>query len=313
MNQLDRESLKEEEMTTKVKTIRICVAIISCLCAAATFSCKKEASDTRPVIAVSINPQRFLLEKIAGDDFAIETVLPHGENPETFDPSMSVRKAVEDADIYFTTGYLAFEGNLLFNNNNTTKFVDTSEGIEPVYGTHDHVTGNKLFLTGEGQKRASADPHIWTSVKNAKVMVKNMTRALAELNPEGAAEYQRRSDLYIAHLDSLDDAIASELDTITGRSFIVWHPSLSYFARDYGLEQIAVGHETKEPSAGGLKQVVDYARKDSVKVFFYQESLDSRTAEALGAGIGATMHIIDPLAYDWESTIATVVDALHSN
>lgn len=299
-------------MTTKATTARICAAMIGCLCAT-TFSCKKHAVDSRPVIAVSINPQRYLIEQIAGDDFVIETVLPHGENPETFDPSMSVRKAVEDADIYFTTGYLAFEGNLLFNNKNTTKFIDTSVGIEPVYGTHDHVTGNKLFLTGEGQKRASADPHIWTSVKNAKVMVTNMTRALVELNPDHAEEYQRRSERYLAHLDSLDNAIAAELDTIPGRSFIVWHPSLSYFARDYNLDQISVGHETKEPSAGGLRQVVDSARKDSVKVFFYQESLDSRTAEALGASIGATMHIIDPLAYDWESTLTNVVSALHSN
>lgn len=272
---------------------------------------KKEApADDRPVVVVSMNAQRQMLEQIAGDDFQIHTLMPNGENPETFDPSAASRKLVADADMYFSTGYLTFEGNLSLNSKSVTKFIDTSIGIEPIYGTHGAPRKTTGFLSGEERKRSEADPHVWASVKNAQLMAANMVRGLSTLKPENAGQYIARAKTYIAHLDSLDHALAAQLDTVDMKSFLVWHPSLSYFARDYGLNQIAIGHEAKEPSASGMREVINEAKDNGIRTFFYQKSLDSRKAEAIGASIGATMVVIDPMAYDWEGTLKEVANAI---
>lgn len=297
-------------MKSRIIARTILFAAISVGILSSFISCEKKPSDERPVMMVSINPQRQMLEQIVGDGVRIVTLLPNGENPETYDPSAADRKAVADADMYFSTGYLTFEGNLALNNGSVTNFVDVSQGIEPVYGTHGHNHGSTLFLTGEDSKRSEADPHVWTSVRNAKTMVNNMANALARTYPDSANVYLRRAEAYNARLDSLDRSFAAMLDTAAFKSFMVWHPSLSYFARDYDLEQIAIGHETKEPSATGLKSVIDHAKKEKVKVFFYQQSLDSRKAEAIGASINARMEKIDPLNYDWEGTLTAVADAI---
>jgi zinc transport system substrate-binding protein len=274
-------------------------------CCVAVGACKADDSDSRPVLAVSIEPQRYILEQIVGDDYRITVMMPNGENPETFEPSMSKHIDVANAQAYFTIGNLPFETTIAASSPTGLNIVCTSQGIVPVYGTHAHAHAHT-----DGATDHTADPHFWVSVANARTMARNMLQAILELKPDSAQVYIDRFNRYDAHLDSLNQTFASRLSNIPSKAFLVWHPSLSYFARDYSLEQIAIGQENKDASLSALRSTIDEARADSVKVFFYQRDLDDRQAETINAEIGSRLIPILPTSYQWEQQLTNIVDEL---
>lgn len=273
------------------------ICVLACAVLAMAGCANRSGSGDKPVLAVSIEPQRAILEQLAGDNFKVVTVLPAGANPETFDPTLTQRMAMADAEAYFTIGYLPFENVLA---GESKYVVDVSKGIDPVMGTHSH--GDHVHI--------EADPHVWTSLRNGKVLAANMANTLKKLDPENADVYADRLRALEQELDSLDAVVGMKLADSGAKSFAVWHPSLSYFARDYGLKQISVGQESKEASPSALKSVINAAMADSVRVFFYQKAYDSRQAQSLNAEIGSRLVEINPLAGDWEAEIIRIADEI---
>lgn len=258
------------------------------------------------VIAVSIEPERALLEQIVGDRFAVKTLLPSGANPETFEPTIKTTREVNDAEAYFSLGALPFEAKISSSLPASVAQANITRGIAPIFGTHDH-DGEEEH---EGHHHVSADPHTWTSVKNARIMAKNMLDELVLLDPEGKEYYTNRYNKLDAHLDSLDHAFAERLKKMSGKSFAVWHPSLSYFARDYGLNQISVGFENKEISPSRMASVAEHAREHNVRVLFFQKEYDSRQVSTLSNELGIKVITINPLDYEWERQLDNIVSEL---
>lgn len=271
-------------------------------------SCSSAPTESK-IVTVSIDPQKYLLEQITGDRVEVRCLLSGSANPETYDPTvthlMNLRKSLG----YLRMGNIGFEAALLDKirqANPELPIYNTSAGVELITGTHSH--------SHDGVTHSEADPHTWSSVKNAKIIVKNMLDAMIEIDPDNKAYYLKNYNRYAAHLDSLDNAITAKLAPVTGSAFMVWHPSLSYFARDYGLEQIVVGNaEHKDISANQLKKTIDHAREHGADVFFTQKDFDSRQVNAVNDEIGAWEVSINPMAYDWESEITSIANALTNN
>lgn len=270
---------------------------------AALPGCRREES--RPTLTASIEPLRFIVEQIAGDNFEVTSLMGNGANPETFEPSMSKRMALDRSQAFFISGYLPFEMSLNGSLPGSVTTVDTSEGLELIYGTHNHGHDDS-----GGDAGSLPDPHTWMSLRNAKVIAANVAHALCEIDPAHSDDYEARLHTLVTRIDNADAAIAAKLRTMPRRSFAVWHPSLSYIARDYGLEQISVGSETKEASVSRLRHIIDEAVADSVDVFFFQREFDSRQAESISRRIGSRMVTIDPQAYDIINEITKITDEL---
>ncbi|MDE6397187.1 MAG: zinc ABC transporter substrate-binding protein [Muribaculaceae bacterium] len=273
----------------------------------ALSGCKSE-TDEHPTLVVSVEPQQAILEEIVGDRFNVVSVLQPGSNPETFEPTMKTRREIDGAKAFFTTGNLPFEEMLSASLPEGVMEVNVTTGITPLYGTHGHSHGHGH---DHGHGEAEVDPHVWASVKNARVIARNMFDAVLTLDPAGEMYYRPRYEALDNRLDSLDLVFSAQLSApIMIRSFVVWHPSLSYLARDYGLEQISVGFENKEMPASHLAKIIDEAKMDAVKVFFFQQEYDSRQAETLNERMGTRLVTINPRAYEWEKELKKVVDAL---
>lgn len=274
----------------------------------ATAGCVKsgDSSPTKPVLAVSIEPQRAVLAEIAGSGYDIVTLLPGGADPESFDPSVNLRRQAADAEIYFATGAFPFEQT--FAEAAGEKASLATDAVDLIYGTHDHGHGHDEGEECEGHHGHGApDPHIWTSPANLRAMAREMTGKLSALKPDSAGIYRQRSDIFENRLDSLDAYIRPR---ISGKAFAVWHPSLSYLARDYGMHQHAMGLEGREMSARQVRQVIDGARADSVRVFFVESASEATRARAIADGIGARVVQINLLAPDWENQLRTIADEL---
>lgn len=294
---------------TRISRLYILILLLPAL----LWSCGNSRHDNaKPVLAVSLAPESRLLEALAGDGYEIVTVLENGANPELFETPMARRVAVDRSRVYFKNGGLPFEDAILATLPDSVRVVDLSEGITPIFGTHSHhhghdEDGHEEHDAHEGE---GFDPHIWTSVKNARVMASNMARVLIDLDPSQADAVNSRLAALDARLDSIDRTVAARLDSAGADKFLVWHPSLSYFARDYGLTQIAVGQEAKEVPVGRLKEIIDTAAADSITTFFFQKEYDSRQAETVSRELGISYETIDLLSRDWLEELNKITDVL---
>lgn len=259
----------------------------------------------KPVITVSIQPQKFLLEQIVGDKIDVRCLLANGGNPESYEPSLTHLMNLEGSEAYFKMGNIGFESAIIDrirNNNPDLKIFNTSDSIRLIIGTHGDCSAH-----GHSHE---VDPHTWSSVKNGKIIAANMYRAMINMDPANEKTYTKNYDRLVLKLDSLDNRIDSLLRDKRGSAFMVWHPSLSYFARDYDLEQISIGVEGKEASVQRIQTKIDDAKKRNARIFFAQKDFDSRQASVISRETGAEIVDINPLNYEWDKELYEIAVAL---
>lgn len=266
------------------------------LCLVAVFStgCQQAIDESVPTVAVSIEPQRAILEAVAGERCRVVCLMGEGSNPETFEPTMSQLRDVEGATLYLSMGGIGGEEALLSRlDDGRLTIVDCTAGIERLQGGH----GNE------------ADPHVWTSVANCKRMATIMLNALVKLSPANADYFTSRHDQYQAHLDSLDNALRSELASSRGKTFAVWHPSLAYFARDYDLQQVAID-DGREPSAVILAERIAAIAKSGATLLVVQPQYDGRQSLVLNNDLHLRVVEYNPMSADWENQLKTIAHAI---
>ncbi len=292
---------------------RIVLTII--IYAAAMCACVSDGDADR-VLSVSIEPQRYLLERIAGPEWTVSTVLSKGADPENFDPSMSTMVRTARSKAYFTIGLGGFEEELtrrIAEASPDVVFTDASAGIERLQGTHQsglahHDCDHEGHV--HGHNHGDADPHIWTSVANMKKIAANMAATLCRIDTAGARGYMRRLSAVDAQLDSLDAQIAACLAGKEGRAFMVEHPSLSYFANDYGLTQIALGAEGKELSAAAIREGIDHGRAEGATVLFTEPQTGTGRVGQIIKAVASKEVKVNTLAYNWPNEIIRIAEAV---
>ncbi|NLA61704.1 MAG: zinc ABC transporter solute-binding protein [Bacteroidales bacterium] len=276
--------------------------------------CNTVGSD-KPTVSVTIEPQRYFVEQIGGDNFKVNTIVPAGTSPETYDPTPSQMVALGKSSVYFMVGYLGFEnawGKTLAENNTGVIVVNTSneisliegENLENVIGGHQHH---------DGHNHQGVDPHVWSSPKSVLIMADNMLNALVMADVENQKEYRDNFKALQEEIIATDKKIAALLENAPVKSFIIYHPALAYFARDYNLTQYSIEFEGKSPSPQQLKQMIDFAQEQGVKTIFVQKGFDMKNAESLAKEVGASIHSIDPLSYNWSEELIKIAEILSEN
>jgi zinc transport system substrate-binding protein len=260
------------------------------------------SATSRPVITVTIEPQRYFVEAVAGERFTVVSMVPKGSSPETYDPTPQQLVNLGKSAAYLRIGYIGFEvawfDKLCQNAPQMDQF-DLSAGIRPIYERHEEDADHPVGI----------EPHIWMSAANAAVLVDNTQAALTALDGAHAAEFAARADSLkqvIAHTDSVVRSLVP-----AGGAFLIYHPSLSYFARDYGLQQISIEEGGKEPSPAHLKALIEQSRTAQPKVIFVQPEFDVRNARTLAKDLDVHIVTVNPLSYDWADEMIRVAQALH--
>lgn len=291
---------------------RAAIAVAAFTAAIILVACNV-AREKKPTIAVSILPQKYLLEKLVGDKYQVVCLLPQGTNPETFEPNAAHLIDLESSDAYFKIGNIGFElaiSNRLQSNNPELAIFDNSNGIEFITDSHDLNHDHDADEGDEHHHSHEIDPHVWSSVRNAKIIATNMLNALMSIDSDNAntyiANYKELSD----SLELLDEKIDSILAPVKGAKFAVWHPSLSYFARDYGLQQVSLQTAGKEESIRGLKEKLDIMASDSIRVFLYQAEFDNRQAEAIASQYDVNAVAINPMNGRWNEELIHTANAI---
>ncbi|MGL5787158.1 MAG: metal ABC transporter solute-binding protein, Zn/Mn family [Bacteroidales bacterium] len=272
------------------------------------LSCNRSHNPKR-TIAVTIQPQKYFAERLAGDKFDIFCVVPSGSSPESYDPSASLVLQLGKSDAYFKVGELGFElawMDKIQHNNPDLKIFDLSQGIEPVVGTHMCIHDED---DSHSHEISSTDPHYWNSPKEVKIMLQNMCNAFIELDPENEDYYKNNLKTILEEVEDVDSEIQSILTNNKSSAFLIYHPALSYFARDYGLKQLSIEENGKEPTPNHLKNLIDSARTNNIHVIFVQREFDTNNAAVIAGETQSMIIEIDPLNYNWKHEMIRIANA----
>ncbi|MBQ5843577.1 MAG: zinc ABC transporter substrate-binding protein [Alistipes sp.] len=278
------------------KTLYLFIYIALCICFTSCIETKKEVEKER--IYVSIAPIKPLVEAIVGDDFDIEILVPAGASPETFEPTAKQFVDLNKSNLIFGIGLLDFEQELLKRIHNQNKVINLSHGITTISGSCSHTHHGEHCHHG-------VDPHIWCSPKSLSIMANNMHNAIVAAMPD-SIQYTNRYNALNKQLTSLDIAVEQLCNNSPHPYFIIYHPALTYLARDYGLKQVAIENEGKEASAKRIAQIIDAARRDGIKSVFYQSEFPESSVTVIAEDIGAEAVEINPLAEDIFTNILNI-------
>lgn len=263
------------------------------------------SGDEKAVITVSIEPFRFFVEAIAGDHYTVNVIVPPGASPATYEPPPAVIRDVKDSELMIINAYLGFELAWIDRMINISSGVEVLElaASQDLIAADSHSHDGIIHHTG-------VDPHFWVSPVRARIIAGDIRDFLSEKDPGRKDEYRENHLQLDSVIMATDAYLRSLLDNAADKSFMIFHPSLSYLARDYGLEQIAVETEGKEPSPSELKRLIDKGREKNISAVLVQREFDKSNAGLIADEIGAETIIIDPLAYDWVSSVRTIAESI---
>jgi zinc transport system substrate-binding protein len=284
--------------------------ILAILLSTLAISCHphREAAE-KPVISVSILPQEYFLKQLAGNLVEINVMIPPGASPATYEPTVAQLGKLEQSASYFKMGYLGFElswMDKIRSVNPEMTIVDLSKGVELI----DEIEGE--HENHHGHSHGGIDPHLWLSVTNARIISRNIHRELLHMYPDQEEELTHRYEKFSVSLDSLQEAIHLKLDGLEDRNFMIYHPALTYFARDYQLVQHSLEIEGKTPSPAHLRAMTDLAREHHITRILIQDQFDRKNAQVLAQEIGGELIEFDPLDPNWMDQMLYIADQFTS-
>lgn len=264
---------------------RISLLLVICVLFVLVTGCLSDSpageEEETITVAVSILPQKTFVEAVGNPHVGVLVMVPPGASPATYEPTTDQLVALASADIYVKIGSpLPFERVYL------PRIIEANPSIVVVD-------------SGEGIAIIEQDPHTWNAPPNAMIMVEHIADALVDIDPAHQAMYLQNRDAYRAELAALDSDIRTMLEGMEEESFMVFHPAWGYFAREYGLEQIPIETEGKEPSPGQLASLIMRAEEENISVIFVNPQMSTQSAEVIARQIGATLVPADPLAENY--------------
>lgn len=266
------------------------------------------ADDGRIRVAVSVPPQGYFVQRIGGDRVRVEVMIPPGYSHADYPLTPRQVAALSRARLYIAVGHPAFEFErvqlkAVLRDLPRLQVVDMSRGMRLIAGK---VEGDEDAPAGE----AGGDPHVWVSPDTVAVAARNIAAALEGIDPAHAGDYRANLAAFEADVTDLDREIRARLAGARGGRFMVYHPTWGYFAREYGLEQVAIEAEGKEPSAQRLIGLIDRARREGVKVVFVQAGFPRKSAQVIAEAVGGRVLVADPQDPDWLGNLRRVAREL---
>lgn len=280
--------------------------LFSLFSATLLFSCGAPKSQTDADIIVSIEPLKFVVEQITTNDFEVAVLIPQGASPETYDPTPRQIISLNTAEMVFVTGLIEFEQALTKRIDNKN-IVDLSHGIELIEGACSHASHDHAHTHHHG-----VDPHIWTSPRELKTIAHNAYEAIMQHYPD-SVKYTDNYSRLMQKLEELDNECLHAIESSNTKAFAIYHPALTYYARAYALEQIAIENDGKEPSAKHIAHIIDDSHDKGVTSLLYQSEYPRSVVEVVAKDMGIEPTEINPLSDNPIQFIKDVTSTLTGN
>ena len=266
----------------------------------------------KPLVFVSIVPQKYFVQQIVQDLVDVRVMVQPGASPATYEPKPGQMVDLSKSKAYFAIG-VPFENAWLKKiaaANPKMKVVHTDQGIRKIPMAARLIPGKAAEHSGEGQRReedhhghSGLDPHIWLSPTLVKTQTRIILTVLQEIDPSHRSIYESNYNQFVASIDALDAQLKTIFAHSAGQRFMVFHPAWGYFADAYGLEQIPIEIDGKNPKPAQLKATIELAREKGIQIIFVQPQFSKKSAELIAREIGGQVAVADPLAEDWPANL----------
>jgi len=285
---------------------KVILIVLFCLFSLTVLGCnltKEKASNKvvlneeteKPVIMVTNYPLFFFTEKIAGNKFLVQNLLPPGVEPHGWEPTPRDLISLENADIliYNGAGLEDWIVNISRSlENKKLEIVDSSAGIELILNEeNEHEHGEN------GHHDEEYDPHIWLDPNNAKKIVANLLATLVKNDPANKDFFTANAQQLVEQLENLDDAYREELQKSGKKVFVVNHAAFGYLAKRYDLQQVAVLgiNPHVEPTPQKIADLVKLLKQHNLKYIFTETLVSSKVADVLARDAGIGTKVLNPL------------------
>lgn len=272
-------------------------------------ACQSKPKDERKLVSVSILPQKYFVDQIAGNLLQVNVLVPPGSSPHNYEILPSQMKDLAKSKAWLQIGLLTFEDALkdkLANINKNLSIVNCSVGITLIAGSKSSADGH----AAEHASHGAYDPHIWLAPAESKILALNTLKALKAGFPEHAGDFDNNYARFILRIDSVTALIEQKLAPLQNRNILIFHPALAYYARQFGMKQVALELDGKDPSPRHMKEIVDLAHQQNIHVIFIQKEFDSAFALQLSHEIDGEVIVINPLDYNWEKQLLDITDKI---
>lgn len=269
-------------------------------------------------VFVSISPQKYFVEKIGGSHVQVSVLVPPGTDPHTFEPKPKQMAALAKCDIYFAIG-IDFEKvwlKRIASTNPRMRIVHTDKDINKITmsgQSHDHAKLPRHIKARQSDTEGYFDTHVWLAPAPVKIQAGHILSALAAADPGNRSLYQANHETFLKEITTLDNEIKELLADSKGALFMVFHPSWGYFASAYGLKQVPIEIEGKNPKPAQLQTLIREARKQGIRTVFAQPQFSAKSAEMVAREIGGQVVVVDPLAEDWAQNLRAVAQKIRAS
>lgn len=284
--------------------------ILSVLLTLAGACQKKAHTDQKYRIAVSVMPQNYFIQRLRPET-AVMIMIPSDYSHESYEPLPDQMRTLSQLELYIGLGATMFETHWVpkFQElNPKMKYHNQSVNVNPLVGHHHDEIDN--LETSHQMSGKSIDPHYWLSPKRVKRFLPELAKELIGMFPEDSMAVETRLKELLHEIDSIDYTIETKFSAKTKRVFLVFHPAWTYLAEDYGLEQIAIENEGKEPSPTHLAEIIESAKQNKIRAIFAQKQFDQQIAHSLAEELHIQIIALDPLAENWLETIRIMTDKI---
>ena len=288
-------------------------------------------ANNKLMVFVSIAPQKYFVQQIAKDLVDVKVMVLPGADPHRYEPKPQQMVAISKAKLYFAIGIEFEKANLskIVSVNPKIKVVHTDRGIKKIpmaaYHHHEeegehrekaevHKEDDHPYEKGDAAHEDSyhghgrLDPHIWLSPPLVKILAQTIMNALQEADPSHRALYESNFQQFVSQINKLDAELKTILAGKQGLQFMVFHPSWGYFSNTYGLKQVPVQIEGKEPRPAQLKELIEHAKEKNIQVIFVQPQFSAKSAELVAKEINGEVAFVDPLAENWSANLREVAN-----
>ncbi len=287
----------------KISLFGISILIMVILMLSIMAGCANKATTTdakeKPIVAVSIVPQKTFAEAVCGDMAEVIVMVPPGNSPANYEPTPKEMEQFSKAKLYFAVGVPTEEANIMpkAKEIKEMKMIKLQEDVSKIYPDRELAPETR-------------DPHIWLSPKRAIVMVQSIAREMGEFDPTNKEKYEENAQKYIAELENMDKQIKNALEKVKNRKFIVFHPAFGYLADDYKLQMYALEEDGKEATPQRLEEMVDFAENEGIKAIFYQAEISSKQAQSFAEEIGGKTVQLAPLASNYIDNLKNMAELM---
>lgn len=248
-----------------------------------------DQAEKKIFVVSSFNAMTEFAMAIGGDKIDITTIVPSGIEAHDFEPKAKDMKNMSKADLFIYNG-LEMEhwaqDILKSVDNKNLVVVEASKGADLIKSSKE-----------ESKEHGQFDPHVWLSLKEAKVEANNIKEALVNIDSSNKEYYEENYKRFEKELDTLKDEYQNKIQPLKNKTFVTGHAAFAYLCRDFGLQQYSVEDvfAEGEPTSQKIKELVEIGKKINLKTVFMEENASPKVSETLAREIGAKADTINTL------------------